>query len=758
MKKILYIFLFSCLYMYAAAQSNLSSNTKRALYLLEKNALKNAELKQQLPEHFQSNLPISIRKNKQYISALLQVEESINISTLQKLGVTVHTKAGNIWTVQMPVETLGVLAGINGIRSIDVGGKMKLLLDEVRKETSANKVHIGAHLKQNYLGEGVVIGVIDQGFDFTHPTFYDSATKKLRITRVWNQLYNEDEWGLGFSPPAGYTYGMELVNPGDIIKNIDTADYQHENNIFKVSDGSGETHGTFVAGIAAGSGWGTSSKYQGLAPKSEIVLVSINEPWSAANIIDGIQYIFNYAASIGKPAVINFSAGTHIGPHDGTSLLSQAFNHLTGKGRILVGAAGNDGSSPIHFSHLFTKRDTIFTLAGLDIGGGKFLTSPEDVIDIWGSLHSDFAAKVLVYKENILIGETEFVRASSNSVFMDTIASGKDTAFISLATEARNPNNKRPNIQVHLTSTRYSNSLSYHLSFTGRNTTIHAWSNSYGFVNTGASRYISGDDLYTIVDGQTAANIVSVGAYATRNKYTNIYGEEQNEEDVVQVGDIAPFSSKGPTLDSRTKPDITAPGFQVISSASSFTDYFGEGGFSANTVAYTLPSPVNGRNYLFAAESGTSFASPVAAGAIALMLDANPQLSPLQVQTILKATARKDLFTGRVPFTGSNIWGWGKVNVHSAVRGVELLEKVTFTPIQFIYPNVVTDHISVVLPDALKGKPCLYTILDQSGKPLLTNIASSDRFMVSVAHLPRGSYLIQLSDKTTSITNKFIKQ
>jgi subtilisin family serine protease len=85
------------------------------------------------------------------------------------------------------------------------------------------------------------------------------------------------------------------------------------------------------------------------------------------------------------------------------------------------------------------------------------------------------------------------------------------------------------------------------------------------------------------------------------------------------------------------KPDIAAPGVNVASSISSFTD-----------ASYSTTETItfNGVEYDFAKFSGTSMSSPCVAGIVALLLDANPGLTPFEIKQILQATAREDDETG----------------------------------------------------------------------------------------------------------------
>ncbi|HRF82342.1 MAG TPA: S8 family serine peptidase, partial [Flavobacteriales bacterium] len=130
---------------------------------------------------------------------------------------------------------------------------------------------------------------------------------------------------------------------------------------------------------------------------------------------------------------------------------------------------------------------------------------------------------------------------------------------------------------------------------------------------------------------------------------------------VLGGGAIAPFSSIGPTLDERVKPDIAAPGVNIGSAMSSYTD---------EDFTTILNVPFQGRSFPFARLSGTSMSSPAVAGIVALVLEADPTSTPLEVKDAIMRTARQDSHTGVIPVGGSNMWGAGKVNAYQAVREV----------------------------------------------------------------------------------------
>src|SRR5699024_4743781 len=93
---------------------------------------------------------------------------------------------------------------------------------------------------------------------------------------------------------------------------------------------------------------------------------------------------------------------------------------------------------------------------------------------------------------------------------------------------------------------------------------------------------------------------------------------------------IAEYSSRGPTIDSLIKPDSYSPGTDIISLLA-----------PDSTLEKQLQEQLVEAHYV--QMSGTSMATPICAGVVALMLESNPNLSPNDVKSILKTTAEPTL-------------------------------------------------------------------------------------------------------------------
>jgi len=133
------------------------------------------------------------------------------------------------------------------------------------------------------------------------------------------------------------------------------------------------------------------------------------------------------------------------------------------------------------------------------------------------------------------------------------------------------------------------------------------------------------------------------------------------------LNDIAPFSSCGPRIDGLIKPNITAPGTAIISMRD--RDVL----FSSNNFWVDNDGVIGGDANYYVMQ-GTSMATPLTAGAVALLLQKFPGASPLQIYNAIQDSAFTDSFTGIVP---NNTWGYGKLDINAASSESELPVELT---------------------------------------------------------------------------------
>lgn len=137
---------------------------------------------------------------------------------------------------------------------------------------------------------------------------------------------------------------------------------------------------------------------------------------------------------------------------------------------------------------------------------------------------------------------------------------------------------------------------------------------------------------------------------------------------------------------------------------------------------------------------------PAVAGIAALMLEANPSLTPFEVRQTLKATAREDNHTGEIPEGGSPVWGWGKVNAIQAVMAALGIQSAPELPpsahadIQ-VWPNPIQDEIRVSVGRA--GSTCHWMALDLTGRCMASGHGPSP-LRIDASDLPAGALLLKV--------------
>lgn len=693
---------------------------------------------------------------KIYISALIKVDKNLSENYFADLGVRIGTKAGNIWTAQVPVEHAEEFTRLKGISYIQFDEPITPCLDSLRKVTRVDSVHAGYGLPIRYNGDGVVVGVIDYGFDYGHPEFFDTTGTGYRVVKVWEQ---KTVTGV---PPSGYIYGSEMTDSTEMWS--------------KGTDNKDNTHGTHVAGICAGSGVGstatTSTRYRGVAYKADVVLVGIfpdNEQWintGASDVIDGVNYIYSYATSVGKPAVANLSWGNVLGPHDGSSLFATAIDNLTDVGKIFVCAAGNSGVDYIHIDKDFSTNDTLLNTF-VDIG-----ETPEGKktwLDTWGEKGKTFCSQITLYKDSSTAGNTTgflCIDDSTHDTFI--IGSDNDTCFVTVTSSASEFN------QLPRTFITLYNKSTDHVCFTVKASDgkINAWNNYYTggqgykstFTNLGQPWATNGNTDMTISDLAVTKSAISVGAYTSKRGWRSASGLIYSLSSSIVKGDIAFFSSKGPSVDGRVCPDICAPGMTITAGASSYDSTLYSTGDSYYLVTNKYHSPRDGRDYPFATFTGTSMASPAVAGIVALMLQAYPYLTPQQAKTILTETAIQDKYTGVLPAGGNNLWGNGKVNAYAAVKKTLMQYAGIDNSISgnidcALFPNPGNGQFSLTC-FSNENENTEIAVYDLTGRKLMqqywTIVKGENLLPLNLEFLSKGVYFIKLSSDSKNAVVKAV--
>ena len=608
----------------------LSASSAHFLYQLRQvEAATDRSLKESLYAQLQKDYNITQGK----VSAIIVLAAGQTPQNLATYGVTVGTVSGEMFTAMIPVDRFVELAESGICATIDMGEKQNLMMDNARENLGIDQIHAGMHLPQGYDGSGVVVGIIDGGFEYCHPTFYDATGTTSRVKRVWN---HSDNTG---TAPAGYDYGSEYTTLSQMMA--------------AETDDTSATHGSHVASIAAGCGApsGDGANYKGIAKGADIVLVPaiMDNP----HILDAIQYIYSYAQSVSKPCVINMSFGSMVGPHDGTSYEDRFLTSFIAQhpdSIVLVASAGNSGSTPVHLEKQFSGEDTLLNTRLVY----DFMQNKNGVVDVWGDKNYSVALTLVSATTNQQVDFTGFFTTGiDTSYVVNLLTNDNDTLTCQFYLSSIDSINHRYDAFI-----KFGTIPSYHqLILTVRcdtTATIHAWCNRISFNETSlVDGTVSGDSHYTIAGfGTNSDAVISVGAYATRLGYTTYEGNYHSGSSAQEMGDIAYFSSVGPTFDGRVKPDIAAPGSVIVAACNRFDPM--------ETIYDTIVW--NGQIEKYTPLQGTSMSSPMVTGIVALWMQHNPSLGTDSVRAILHGTAHNDRFTGNCVTTPNNIWGHGKVN------------------------------------------------------------------------------------------------
>ena len=663
------------------------------------------------------------------VRLLAKVTTRYNAEKLKAYGIVTGAKAGDIVTLRVPIDKLQIIDNYAEVLQYSISPRVAPEMNRTRVDTRTDSVQAGLGVPQAYTGKDVIIGITDWGFDYKHPNFNNKGQDNHRLLRAW------DQFRLKGPAPQGYDYGTEIVGRRDLLE--------------VQGDTSGlygyATHGTHVAGICAGRG--IDGEYVGQAPYANLLFASFR--LDLASWLDAVGWMKDVAKEEGKRLVINNSWGMYtLDPIDGTSLASQAINILSDSGIVFVTSGGNCGDDYFHLSKTFVagQPDTLRSVAKYY----NYTEIGQDIV-IWGEPGNLFSVSFAMVGngDSVCLPWQHMTMATpggnGGSYTLDSaLVAGTDTIRFRMTVEDANIFNQRP----HVLLTVYKNaSYNIHIAVTAQEGTVHVWNIAdlaNGAGNMGAEfsksyypNYTRGDNASGIGEPACAEKCIAVAAH-------NSDGKKPGGE--IVPGVIASFSSHGPVIDGRRKPDLSAPGLNVTSSISSYTTEV-----YSPVMTYTYA----GREYIWARMSGTSMSGPAITGIVALMLEANPQLSPAQIREILCATTRNDSQTGPLHERDSisDVWGWGKANalaaVNEALAHVDIREadEDWFAKSLQVYPNPARDQITVMTGRHTPETVAIYSI---NGTLVLSQQVVMEAQM-DISGLPHGVYIVKCGARNTRL-------
>ena len=652
-------------------------------------------------------------------------------SVLREHGCRELAREDDIYIAAIPLNRLSALSLDPRVERIEAGPSARVQNDSAAVCINVKPVYEGLKLPQAYTGKGVVVGVEDVGFDLTHPNFYDATGQHYRIKRFWDQLSVD-------------TLDYKLFVGRDYTTEAEILAYAHSR------DGLVEYHGTHTLGSAAGSGAGTV--HRGIAFESDICAVSnaagaedyelIGEEnlykYTYATDVLGFKYIFDYARSQDMPCVVSFSEGSNQDLRGDDILLNEMLRKITGQGRIFVASAGNEGN----------KRRYLHKAVGEE-SAGAFIENTGTAVGFTFQSRQTLDLRLVAYgsENDTLVVSTDVLKAYAEDPYTDTLRVNDRKYAVDVLSFPSCYVEGAQAFDVYVSSDERISAGTVSVELVGREADAELFVTS-GKLNSNSRNWAldAAEYGYGILSPGSTPVTICVGSSAYRESYKNHLGRTVNSSDG-KDGQRSGFSSIGPTFDGRIKPDVVAPGSNIISSWSSYTIE----GMAQYPSSIISTFEHNGRTYAWGAASGTSMSTPIVAGAIALWLQAQPKLSAEDILGVLSRTCTHYDESLIYP---NNEYGYGQIDVY---RG--LLDVLTLTGIEGLSLHqperldfsLSGRRLSLVADGELTGEVgvAIYSVAGQLVRRF--RLSAGDR-SVDLSGFPAGVYAVQVNAASARFT------
>ncbi len=463
-------------------------------------------------------------------------------------------------------------------------------------------------------GNGVLVGFIDTGIDYTNPLFRfsDGST---RILSIWDQELQSG------TPPQGILYGS--VYRREEIDRALLSDNPYE--LVPSRDENG--HGTFLAGVAAG-GEDVRADFIGAVPEASIAVVKLKEAkqylkdfyfipdgvpvYQENDIMLAVSYLNGLAMIYDMPLVICLGVGSSMGNHGRTGAVSTYLNYICGRRkRCVVAAAGNEANARRHFQGELS--------AGMNYEDVQ-INVEQDMrgfyVELWAKAPELYAVAVIsptgeqIPRVPVRAGaslEFRFV-FEQTTVSVDCWSEPRETASQLVYLRFKEPKQGIWIVRVFPQNV-----------ITGN---YHMWLPMQQMTD-GEVFFLRSNPDMTITDPGSATQVITPGGYNAANEalYLN--------------------SGRGYTIDGEVKPDFVAPAVEVYGP-----------GLRQNYVTYT----------------GTSAAAALTAGACAQIMQwgfvelNEPRLSNAGIKNMLIRGADRN----NERSYPNREWGYGTLDVYQA--------------------------------------------------------------------------------------------
>jgi subtilisin family serine protease len=596
----------------------------------------------------------------QYVTVLTKLTDDADEQALAaQYDFEVLNRIGSVLIVRLPQTNIQSMAADDQVLRIEAERAPRPMLDVVPQQIQANKLHKGTsnQLTADYTGKGVIVGVVDEGFDYLNVFFDEKGSARSEsneITGTKTTFTPRIRWAGDYLNGNKYTTKNEIVAA------------QHS------SDAKTSLHGTHVAGIAAGGkvsdNWGEVS-YCGIAPGADLAVANVNLEASTTTgvnfttTLQAMADIFEYAKEQGKPCVINFSAGDAMTFSNSRQLAEEAIRTLLSEpGRALVVASGNSGSS---------KRLAHKT-ADMTEGGAGILFNGSGYDRYFGVELKVKPSQTILLRYNGTTASLSFTpQEIKDAQGVKTLMLGTKKLTVLL----REQQADYDIIYVTAGTATYMASDEIFVTIQGEGDAwIYADALCAGLKDVSTlSNHSLAQDGYSMTWPAQLPEVISVGSIANRLKIMTAAAKysQQGETDVTAaestkgLGYISKSSSAGPTLSEAMKPDVCAPGVLVVSALNNFIDENTEMAYAAWLITHLDTEFEENYGYSMAlAQTGTSMAAPAVAGTIALWMQADPTLTTERIKDIIAHSSRQPDSELTYP---NNLYGHGEINAYKGL-------------------------------------------------------------------------------------------
>lgn len=532
----------------------------------------------------QGNALMSLAQRQAYMASLKSKQDAL-MSQVRGLGGTELarvSKSYNAVVVSVPATQLAKIARLSGVSGV-------LPVPDSKRSLEETVPYVGGKALQDLgvTGAGVKIAVLDSGVDYTHRNLGGAGTAAAYAAAATNPTVVTP----GVFPTAKVIGGYDFV--GENWPNSALAPDPNP-----IDAGTGAGHGTHVADIAAGAS--TDGQHKGMAPGAKVYAVkvcsSVSTSCSGIATLRGLDWAMDPNGDLDfsdSADVVNLSLGADYGQREDSS--AQAVSNLVRFGIVVVAAAGNAADRPFIVSSSSTAPEAISVAQTAVPSAGAIalvVNSPASIAGTYGNTATlEWAPITSGFSGTVAYG------GSGAAAIACVLASTPDfTGKVALIDRGS------CNISTKVANAKAKGAI-------GALIANNAPGEAPSFSSGGET-----DLVQTLVIGQ------EVGARLKSALAQGVTVTVDRSNLIPLAGSMASTSARGPSTSYGTiKPEIGAPGASVsaVYGTGTGTESFG----------------------------GTSGATPMVAGASALLLQKFPNATPIEVKSRLMNGANTTVYT-----------------------------------------------------------------------------------------------------------------